>query len=140
MRRAPNRAITAPEGMPRIAIGASSAARTTPILVGEPVVERTNQGSARNVICEPRDEITSAEMSARTAAGGVDAREESDQPHAVLLHDLAVELDPGARHPEVLTMSQWMRDSFLPPRSGIPLPSARWTVPSIFSSKSVLRM
>jgi hypothetical protein len=36
-----------------------------PILVGEPVVESTNHGSARNVICEPSDETTSAEMSAK---------------------------------------------------------------------------
>ena len=50
--------------MPRIAIGASSAASTTPIRVGEPVVLRTNQGSARNVICEPSEEMTCAVMSA----------------------------------------------------------------------------
>ena len=64
VRRAPHRAITAPDGMPRIAIGASSAASTTPIRVGEPVVLRTNQGSARNVICEPSEEMTCAVMSA----------------------------------------------------------------------------
>ena len=39
-----------------------------------------------------------------------------------------------------LTMSQWMRETLLPPRSGKPLPSATWTVPSIFSSNSVFRM
>ena len=58
VRRAPQRAMTAPDGMPRIAIGASSAASTMPIRVGEPVVARTNHGSARNVICEPSDEMT----------------------------------------------------------------------------------
>ena len=45
---------------------------------------------------------------------------------------------PGRRRS--LTMSQWIRETFVPPRSGSPFPSARWTVPSIFSSKSVLRM
>ena len=57
-RRAPQRAITAPEGMPRIATGASSTASTMLIFVGEPVVARTNHGSARNVICEPSAETT----------------------------------------------------------------------------------
>ena len=39
-----------------------------------------------------------------------------------------------------LTMSQWSWLTFVPPTSGRPLPSARWTVPSIFSSKSVFFM
>src|SRR5436190_3840924 len=39
-----------------------------------------------------------------------------------------------------LTMSQWSWLTFSPPTSGRPLPSARWTVPSIFSSKSVFFM
>ena len=33
-------------------------------------------------------------------------------------------------------MSQWSALSFVPPMNGKPRPSARWTVPSIFSSKS----
>ena len=37
-------------------------------------------------------------------------------------------------------MSQWTALSFVPPMNGKPLPMARWIVPSIFSSKSVLRM
>ena len=37
-------------------------------------------------------------------------------------------------------MSQWTALSFEPPRYGNPWPIARWTVPSIFSSKSVFRM
>ena len=43
----PRRCTTEPAGMPSSAIGASSAAKTRPIFVGEPVVTRTNQGSAR---------------------------------------------------------------------------------------------
>ena len=46
-----------PLGIPRIAIGAISAARTRLIFPGEPVVTSTNQGSARNVIRVPRTEI-----------------------------------------------------------------------------------
>ena len=70
VRRAPKRAITAPDGIPRIAIGTSSAARTMPILVGEPVVESTNHGSARNVICEPerRDDLRRDQRDERTLA------------------------------------------------------------------------
>ena len=45
---------------------------------------------------------------------------------------------PGIRRS--LTMSQWMRDSFVPPMSGRPFPSARCTVPSIFSSKRMFFM
>ena len=38
-------------------------------------------------------------------------------------------------------MSQWTALTFVPPMNGKPLPSARWIVPSIFSSKSdVLRV
>src|SRR5205823_2602800 len=39
-----------------------------------------------------------------------------------------------------LTMSQCTALSFRPPSFGKPAPMAKWTVPSIFSSKSVLRM
>ena len=45
--RAPSRSTTIPLGMPRIAIGAISAARTSVIFDGEPVVTSTNHGSAR---------------------------------------------------------------------------------------------
>ena len=46
--------------MPKIAIGSISAARTQPIFAVEPVVARTNQGSATNVIAEPVSETSSA--------------------------------------------------------------------------------
>ena len=45
--RAPSRSTTIPLGMPKIAIGAISAARTSVIFDGEPVVTSTNHGSAR---------------------------------------------------------------------------------------------
>ena len=64
VRRAPSRETTVPDGIPRTATGTSSAARTTPILVAEPVVESTNQGRARNVIREPSEETISAATSA----------------------------------------------------------------------------
>ena len=50
--------------MPRIAIGRISAARTRLIFPGEPVVTRTNHGSARYVIRVPRTEMVSAATSA----------------------------------------------------------------------------
>ena len=34
-----------------------------------------------------------------------------------------------------LTMSQWIAETFVPPMSSKPRPSARWMVPFIFSSK-----
>ena len=37
-------------------------------------------------------------------------------------------------------MSQWTALWFSPPMTASPAPTARWTVPSIFSSKSVLRV
>jgi hypothetical protein len=52
--------------MPSSATGASSTARTIPIFVADPVVARTNNGSARKVICEPSEEMTSAVISAAT--------------------------------------------------------------------------
>ena len=55
-----------PLGMPRIAIGASSAAITRPIRAVDPVVWSTNQGNASHVICAPVVEITSAASSARS--------------------------------------------------------------------------
>ena len=62
---APRRVTTVPLGMPSSAMGSSSAARTIPIRVVEPVVVRTNHGNARNVICDPSDEMISALSSAR---------------------------------------------------------------------------
>ena len=64
----PMRAATAPAGMPSSAHGSTSAATTSAMRDGEPVVVRTNQGNARNVICEPVAEIASATTSA--AIGG----------------------------------------------------------------------
>jgi hypothetical protein len=49
--------------MPKIAIGAISAARTQPIFAVDPVVAQTNQGSATNVIDEPVRETSSASTS-----------------------------------------------------------------------------
>ena len=54
--RAPRRWTTAPLGMPSTAVGRISAARTSDIFPGEPVVTRTNHGSARYVIRVPRTE------------------------------------------------------------------------------------
>jgi hypothetical protein len=65
--REPSRWTSAPLGTPRIAIGRISAARTRLILLGDPVVTRTNHGSARYVIRVPRTEIVSAATSAETA-------------------------------------------------------------------------
>ena len=53
-----------PLGMPKIAIGRISAARTIVIFAAEPVVTSTNHGSARYVIREPRIDMTSAATSA----------------------------------------------------------------------------
>src|SRR4029453_18174204 len=65
--REPRRCTTTPLGTPRTAIGRISAARTRLILPGEPVVTRTNHGSARYVIRVPSTEIVSAATSAETA-------------------------------------------------------------------------
>ena len=62
---APRRVTTVPLGMPSSAMGSSSAARTIPIRVVEPVVVSTNHGSARNVICAPSEEMISADSSAK---------------------------------------------------------------------------
>ena len=53
--------------MPRTTIGAISAARTSVIFPGDPVVTRTNHGSARYVMRVPKTEMTSAMTSAETA-------------------------------------------------------------------------
>src|SRR4051812_47926333 len=68
VRLTPRRAAAAPAGMPRSAHGRISAATTSAIRDGEPVVVRTNHGSASAVICEPVAEMTSAATSA--ASGG----------------------------------------------------------------------
>ncbi len=62
--RAPNRVTSVPLGTPSSAVGRSSTARTMPIFAGDPVVTSTNHGSARNVICEPARETSSAASSA----------------------------------------------------------------------------
>ena len=59
----PSCAITVPAGMPKMAIGSISAARTQPIFAVEPVVARTNHGSATNVIAVPVNETSSAVIS-----------------------------------------------------------------------------
>src|SRR6266540_1086441 len=66
VRRAPSRWISVPEGSPATAKPSSSAAITSVIRAGEPVVVSTNQGSASQVICVPVIEITSAPRSARS--------------------------------------------------------------------------
>ena len=57
---APSFAITVPAGMPKIAIGSISAASTQPIFAVDPVVTRTKNGSATNVIDEPVSDTSSA--------------------------------------------------------------------------------
>ena len=52
--------------MPKNASGASSAASTQPIRAAEPVVTRTNQGSATKVIEVPVSETSSAETMPRS--------------------------------------------------------------------------
>src|SRR3954471_22465892 len=68
VRLTPRRAAAVPAGMPRSAHGSTSAATTSAIRDGEPVVVSTNHGSASAVICEPVAEMTSAPTSA--ASGG----------------------------------------------------------------------
>lgn len=64
--RAPNRSITDPLGMPRIASGRSSTAKTIPIRVGDPVVDKTNQGIASADNCDPKADRPSAVTSERS--------------------------------------------------------------------------
>ena len=59
-RFAPSRAMSEPDGIPNSAIGRSCAAMTQPSFAVEPVVTRTNHGSATNVIDEPVSETSSA--------------------------------------------------------------------------------
>ena len=56
----PSFEITVPAGIPKMAIGSISAARTQPIFAVEPVVASTNHGSATKVIAEPVNETSSA--------------------------------------------------------------------------------
>jgi hypothetical protein len=57
--------MTLPLGIPKIAIGRISAARTKLIFDTDPVVTSTNQGNATKVICVPVIEINSEANSAR---------------------------------------------------------------------------
>src|SRR5687768_4670224 len=95
VRQAPKRLSSFPPGSPSAASPSSSAATTRLIRVAEPDVTRTNHGSASHVICPPVVEITSAASSGLRPR--VRNRLTSERPHAVLLHHLAVELDPAAR-------------------------------------------
>ena len=90
-----------PPGRPSSPSPASSAATTRLIRVAEPVVTSTNHGSASQVICEPvrRDDLGREQrqpVAEGGCLGGGSVRAESVQPRPVLLHDLAVELDPPA--------------------------------------------
>ena len=58
--------INVPAGMPKIAIGIISAARTQPIFAVDPVVTSTKNGSATNVIDEPVSETSSAAINPRS--------------------------------------------------------------------------
>jgi len=62
--RAPSRPTSEPLGMPKSAIGTTSAARTTLMRVGDPLVTSTNHGRATNVMAVPVLETTSAARSA----------------------------------------------------------------------------
>src|SRR5918999_1180232 len=97
VRLAPSRVTSVPLGIPSSATGSSCTASTTVMRAGDPVVTSTNQGSARNVICVPSDETTSAARSGASPRRrrSIDAVT-SDQPASVLLHRLAVELEPAA--------------------------------------------
>ena len=93
--RAPIRWTSMPLGIPRIAIGAISAARTRLIFPGEPVVTSTNQGSARYVIRVPRTETTSAATSADTAfftpvAAALTRRRDIKRPYGFVKYDVAM--------------------------------------------------
>jgi hypothetical protein len=65
-RRAPSRWRSVPEGSPVTAMPISSAAITSVIREGDPVVVSTNHGSASQVIIPPVVEMTSATSSARS--------------------------------------------------------------------------
>jgi hypothetical protein len=64
VRRAPRLVATRPLTRASSASGAASAASTMLIRCGEPVVSRTNHGSATTAISVPSEEITSAATSA----------------------------------------------------------------------------
>ena len=63
-RRAPIRATSRELGIPTTSMEADSAANTTLMRTGDPVVSSTNHGNATTVMSDPTDEITSAAMSA----------------------------------------------------------------------------
>jgi hypothetical protein len=65
VRRTPHLLTRSPDGIPRSATGNSSTAKTSPIRVADPVVVRTNHGSARKVIWVPRAEMNSEVTIAR---------------------------------------------------------------------------
>ena len=62
--RAPSRFTRLPLWIPKAAKPTASAPMTTLVRVAEPVVVRTNQGRASQVICAPVTEITCAPSSA----------------------------------------------------------------------------
>ena len=141
VRHAPIRRSTAPPGIPSAAsptqLGADDERSS-----GSP--SRSSRGrttAARATSSGRRSSRRPRRRAARRRGAGGAASSGSDQPATVLLHDVPVELDARARAPEVLDdvpVDRARRSS--PPRSGRPLPRARWTVPSIFSSNSVFRM
>src|SRR5437773_11794989 len=57
---APIRAISEPAGTGNVTNGILPMPSTSPSFVADPVVTRTNQGSAKTVIDEPTDDTTSA--------------------------------------------------------------------------------
>jgi len=67
-RRAPSIATTDPPGMPSTNAGSVAQARTRPIFVVEPVVARTNHGSATVVMFVPISEMKRAMTTARSTS------------------------------------------------------------------------
>jgi hypothetical protein len=63
-RRGPSSATTCPPGIPSAKAGRVWQARTSPIFVVDPVVARTNQGSATIVMFVPVSEMKRAETTA----------------------------------------------------------------------------
>ena len=75
-------------------------------------------------------DVSVAEACASYAGGSQSAK----RPSCTMTSPSAVRRPPGRRSQ---MRSQCSADSFLPPVSGYERPSARWTVPPIFSSNSV---
>ena len=97
------------------------------------------QREERHLRAERRDDLRRDQRDERTLAERARGRGQiSHVPSCCTTSPSSSIRVPGIRRS--LTMSQWMRDSFVPPRSGIPFPSARCTVPSIFSSNRMFRM